>query len=171
MISLKQQVYTTVSLVLVLFIRNTTATPVKRDACRHPGEDDLRAMLGQYVPNALSFATSPGAYSAPASTDCPVSYGSSAPLSMRSNCPYYNVENTDGSRYPPTLVEAECYKCQKCITDLRDDSEFHPLWSCEKLTTRVWVLRNSNVCIGGVYQYNAVQVDVALACTCVRERL
>ncbi|XP_070543858.1 interleukin-17C-like [Ptychodera flava] len=156
--------------VTMTIVDKAQGNPVKRSACQHPSQDDLRSMLSQYTDNALSFATTPGANSPPASTTCPGDdYSSGAPLELRSNCPFYSVEDTEEGRYPPTLLQAECYQCNNCLDDSRE-SGYHVTYMCEKLVRQVWVLRNSNVCIGGIYQYNAVQVKIPVACTCARER-
>ncbi|XP_077999654.1 interleukin 17-like protein [Glandiceps talaboti] len=128
-------------------------------------------MLTHFTPNALSFATTPGAFSLPASTSCPLQYNQGAPVELRSTCPFYRVENTDPERYPPTMVEAECYSCPNCITDMARNEDFHPLWSCEKLMTKVTILRNTGVCINGVYQYIVERINVSTGCTCARERV
>ncbi|XP_070543859.1 interleukin-17C-like [Ptychodera flava] len=159
-----------VAILSVLYTSHVQGNPVKREACQHPSQDDLREMLSQYTNNALSFATTPGANSQPASKTCPGDdYGFGAPLELRSNCPFFYVEDTDEERYPSTLVQAECYQCRNCLDDSRE-SGYHVMYNCEKLMHKVWVLRNSNICIGGIYQYNAVQVNIPIACTCARER-
>ncbi|XP_070545623.1 interleukin 17-like protein [Ptychodera flava] len=156
-----------------MVIGSCYGNPVKREVCQQPTEEALEALLLQYTPNALSFATTSGSYSPPSSTSCPVSYGPGASLDIRSTCPYYNIEDTDTDRYPQTLVEAECYSCQNCITDLLESSDYHPMWRCEKvMTPELWVLRNTYTCDSeGFYEYTAMKTRIPFMCTCGRERV
>nr|XP_006823262.1 PREDICTED: interleukin 17-like protein-like [Saccoglossus kowalevskii] len=138
--------------------------------CAELNESELRQMLAGYSPNALTLGISTGSQSTPSNTSCPILYGAGAPQSVRSTCPWYNVENTDYTRYPQTLLEARCYDCDNCITEL-PPSGLHAVWECERVLSRVWVLQiNYSSCINGIYQYNAVQIDLPTACVCGRPR-
>ncbi|XP_077999649.1 uncharacterized protein LOC144452432 [Glandiceps talaboti] len=159
----------------VMYITSCLGNPVKRQACQgcqEPSLDDLQAMLSTYTPNALHYGTTPGAYSPPSDVSCPISYGSGAPLEIRSTCPFYQVENTVIGRFPPTLVEAGCYQCDGCITDLLRDQDYHPMWECEQLKSKVWALQKTGTCSAeNVCDYEPVEIELSIACTCGRERL
>ncbi|XP_077999651.1 interleukin-25-like [Glandiceps talaboti] len=161
----------TVSL-CALFVIGCHCNPVKRASCLEPDQDDLKAILKEYNANALQYATTAGTSSSPSSTNCPISYGSDAPSNVRSTCPFYQTEKTNLNRYPTTLVEAECYNCPNCVTDLIRRDDYHPNWTCDKLTTKVWVLEKSDNCNSkGYYEYSPVEINVSLACVCLRDRI
>ncbi|XP_070544853.1 uncharacterized protein [Ptychodera flava] len=161
------------AIILALLISCCHGNVVKRGACRQPSQSELVARLRQHTWNALSFATATvGVYNKPASTACPLTYGYGAPLERRSTCPFYHVENTDVDRFPSTLLEARCFRCHTCITNLRNRRHHHPNWRCEKVVTpKLWVLRNTYECNNdGEYIYAFERISLQVGCTCGRSR-
>ncbi|XP_006823263.1 interleukin 17-like protein [Saccoglossus kowalevskii] len=156
--------------ILIIYCTLVSITATGSPICEELNQTQLHQMLAGYSPNALSLGISSGTTSTPSNTSCPISYGAGAPQSERSTCPWYNVENTDYTRYPQTLLEARCYDCDNCITELPPNG-LHAVWECEHVLSSVWVLQiNYSSCVNGIYQYNAVQNDIATACVCGRPR-
>ncbi|XP_006823260.1 interleukin 17-like protein [Saccoglossus kowalevskii] len=163
---LTRNIYVVAFGVMFVVLNSVQATP----ACQDPTDAELRQMLSIYSPNGIGFIATSGAYDSPADTSCPLTYSNGASLSTRSTCPFYHLHNTDTLRYPPTMLDVKCYDCDKCISDLSPSYQ-HPKWKCERVMQSVWVLQKTEVCINGVYQYNAVQTNVAVSCACGRKRI
>ncbi|XP_006818600.1 uncharacterized protein LOC102801642, partial [Saccoglossus kowalevskii] len=114
------------------------ATP----ACQDPTDAELRQKLSNYSPNGIGFIATSSANAAPDDSSCPLTYSNGAPLSIRSTCPFYHLQNTDTLRYPPTMLDVQCYDCDQCISDLCPSYQ-HPKWKCERVM---------QILYGSVYQ-------------------
>ncbi|XP_006812732.2 interleukin 17-like protein [Saccoglossus kowalevskii] len=144
---------------------------IANPVCQEPADSVLRQMLNEYSPNALDYSVTSGSYSPPTTTDCPALnlVPASAPQSEGTTCPWYNIENTSVARYPTTLLEAQCYDCTNCISDMFSDGK-HPVYRCERVMRRMWVLHKTYECNNGTYEYSPAEIYLAQNCVCGRNR-
>ncbi len=83
------------------------------------------------------------------------------PLSERAICPWYFVVNYNTSRYPHSLLEAQC-SCTGCIGDTSGTS------GCEMTYYNVPVLQRTTTCSNGQYVWDEGFQPLATGCTCGR---
>ncbi|XP_072044754.1 uncharacterized protein [Amphiura filiformis] len=89
-------------------------------------------------------------------------------INTRSICPWTIIEDYNPTRYPPTIMVAQC-RCPRCIdpsiaeTGFLEDGEC----SCKPVTFKMKVLHRRE-CMMGIYIYESVYEEIPVACSCVR---
>ncbi|XP_071110977.1 uncharacterized protein [Haliotis cracherodii] len=96
---------------------------------------------------------------------CPRSLGDVSnnprdPIWQRSICPWYYTIRALGDQYYPRQVSEAACACRECVGN--------DLNQCEPVQSTIGVLRTH--CENGVLQYEPVNIEITVGCTCTKPR-